>query len=78
MTIQHITEKELAKRWGISHRTLQRWRSDGETLPYIKIGGRVRYTIKAIEQYEASNTNESTGRFSIPPSLSKEPIQEGA
>ena len=40
---------ELADRWGISPRTLERWRGTGEGPRYIKIGGRVRYTLEDIE-----------------------------
>ena len=48
----HISEKALAIRWGISHRTLQRWRSDGGSLPYYKFGKVIRYPLKNIEHYE--------------------------
>ena len=25
---EHLSEKRLARRWGLSHRTLERWRHD--------------------------------------------------
>jgi hypothetical protein len=40
-----VREKLLAKRWGISPRTLQRWRQDGRGPPYRKIGGGVFYRL---------------------------------
>lgn len=50
---QYLTGKELAKRWGVSHRTVQRWRLDSVGLPYIKIGDRiVRYSLDIIQSYE--------------------------
>jgi hypothetical protein len=49
---QHLPEKCLANRWSISARTLQRWRWLGLGPPYMKIGGRVRYSIKDIEDFE--------------------------
>ena len=36
-----MTQKELADRWTISHRTLERWRWAGEGPAYMKLGGRV-------------------------------------
>lgn len=38
-----MTQKELADRWTISHRTLERWRWAGEGPAYMKLGGRVVY-----------------------------------
>ena len=69
MTTQHLSEKALARRWDISHRTLQRWRAEGNGLPYVKIGGRVRYPLDIIEAYEAEHTHESTGKFTHPSNL---------
>ena len=49
----YISGKELAKRWGISYRTVERWRFEGVGLPYIKIGDRiVRYSLDAVHSYE--------------------------
>jgi len=39
-----VNQKELAARWKISHRTLERWRWVQEGPRYLKIGGRVVYT----------------------------------
>jgi hypothetical protein len=41
MAIRHLSQTELAARWNISHRTLERWRWTGEGPQFIKIGGRV-------------------------------------
>ena len=50
-----LSEKSLAKKWGISHKTLQRWRWLKVGPSYIKIGGRVRYTDDAIKEFESKN-----------------------
>jgi excisionase family DNA binding protein len=50
-----LSQSELAKRWGISPRTLERWRWAGEGLRFVKIGGLVRYRLEDVEAYEASN-----------------------
>lgn len=47
-----LTQEEVAKRWNISMRTLERWRWMKEGPKYIKIGGHVRYRISEIEKYE--------------------------
>ena len=52
--IRHLNQIELSDRWGISHRTLERWRWLGEGPAYLKIGGRVLYRLEDIEAYEAA------------------------
>lgn len=47
-----LNQKELAERWTISHRTLERWRWAGEGPVYMKIGGRVVYRIADVEAFE--------------------------
>ena len=53
MTTHHFDQLELSRRWKISHRTLERWRSLGKGPSYLKIGGRVVYRQEDIKQYEA-------------------------
>ena len=50
--IRHLNQIELSDRWGISHRTLERWRWIGEGPSYLKIGGRVVYRLEDVERYE--------------------------
>ncbi len=57
---EHFSEKLLARRWGLSHRTLERWRHDGHGPAYLKIGGRVVYQRVDIEAYEASRRRTVT------------------
>lgn len=47
-----LTEEMLAERWVCSVSRLQRWRSMGVGLPYLKIGGKVLYRLKDIEAHE--------------------------
>ncbi len=47
-----MTEKELAKKWHLSAKTLQRWRWLKSGPHYIKIGGRIRYTSDNIKNFE--------------------------
>lgn len=50
-----LTERELAERLGLSVRTLQSWRRDGNGLSYLKIGSAIRYPLAVVEQFEATS-----------------------
>ena len=52
MSVTHLNQVELAARWKISPRTLERWRWTGEGPAFIKIGGRVVYRLEDVEAYE--------------------------
>jgi hypothetical protein len=56
----HLHQIELARRWRISHRTLERWRWLGLGPQHIKIGGRVIYRLADIEAYEEASVRSST------------------
>ena len=55
-----INQIELAVRWKISHRTLERWRWTGEGPKFLKVGGRVVYRLSDIEEYEQAIVRSST------------------
>ena len=56
----HLNQLELAVRWRISHRTLERWRWTGEGPKFVKLGGRVVYRLSDIEEYEQAMIRSST------------------
>ena len=58
MSIRHMNQYQLSKRWDISPRTLERWRWMGEGPAYLKIGGRVVYRIEDVEQFESDNLHQ--------------------
>jgi predicted site-specific integrase-resolvase len=60
MSIRHMGQAALAERWGVSQRTLERWRWLGFGPRYIKIGGRVVYRADEIEAFEERQTRQST------------------
>lgn len=60
--IVFLTQLEVAKRWNISHQTLQRWRWWGKGPRYFKVGNRVRYNLADIEAYETSHFLSSTSQ----------------
>lgn len=49
---KYLSEHELAEKWGISPRTLQRWRWLNQGPNYLKIGGRVRYRPEDVDAFE--------------------------
>ncbi|WP_114393545.1 helix-turn-helix transcriptional regulator [Oleisolibacter albus] len=59
MAISHLTQTDLARRWRISPRTLERWRWLGRGPKYLKIGGRVVYRLEDIEAFEAEKQREA-------------------
>lgn len=60
MTLTHLHQVELARRWKLSPRTLERWRWLGQGPRHIKIGGRVVYRMQDVEEFEADNVRTST------------------
>ncbi len=62
MTVTHLSQPELATRWRVSPRTLERWRWMGEGPRYIKLGGRVIYRLSDIEAFEADKLRNSTSQ----------------
>ncbi|PWE30588.1 hypothetical protein DDZ14_14975 [Maritimibacter sp. 55A14] len=47
-----LRERELASRWRISQRTLQRWRTEGSGPAHVLIGGSVRYRMADVLAFE--------------------------
>ncbi|MBD8050453.1 hypothetical protein [Limnohabitans radicicola] len=47
-----LSEVDLAVRWGMSPKTLQRWRTTKQGPEYLKLGKKVQYPLAAIEQFE--------------------------
>ena len=55
-------QRDLARRWSLSERTLERWRWLGQGPRFLKIGGRVLYRLEDIEAFEAEQVRQSTPR----------------
>lgn len=60
-----LNENELAQRWGVSPKTLQRWRSEGRGPRYLKLSKRVSYPLEAILDFEYSALHESTAERAL-------------
>jgi hypothetical protein len=61
MELRHFNQEQLARRWSISPRTLERWRWLRQGPPYLRIGGRVVYRLSDVENYEASKLHQREG-----------------
>ena len=57
--VECLSSKRLARRWGLSHRTLERWRYRRTGPPHLKIGSRVRYRLQDIEAFEAARVEHA-------------------
>lgn len=55
-----LNQKELARRWGLSPRTLERWRWRSKGPPFLKLGARVVYRMEDVAAFEAANLQRST------------------
>ena len=52
-TVRHLTQLDLARRWRVSPRTLERWRWLGQGPAYLKLGAAVAYRLEDVEAFEA-------------------------
>lgn len=55
-----MNETELAARWNLSPKTLQRWRSEGRGPRYMKMSKRVVYPIDEIFDFESRALHSAT------------------
>lgn len=55
---RHLNQRDLAARWGVSVRTLERWRWLNEGPGFLKLGARVAYRLEDIEAYEAARLRQ--------------------
>ena len=55
-----LSEKEVAELLKVSCSWLQHQRLKGNSIPYIKCGRAIRYSLSAVKDYIAENTRTST------------------
>lgn len=58
MDVRHLNQHQLAKRWAMSPRTLEKWRWLEHGPSFLKVGGHVVYRLEDIEEYERSHRRE--------------------
>lgn len=71
-----FTETELARRWNVSIKTLQRWRSEERGPPYIKLSKAVRYPVDEIVTYEQVNRQGMSNEAPLPSLNDAQPVVE--
>jgi predicted site-specific integrase-resolvase len=57
-----LTAAELADRLKVAQSTLWQWNLRGYGPPAVRIGGKLRYRLKAVEQWEAEQEQLSRAR----------------
>jgi hypothetical protein len=70
MLEMYLNQKELARRWGMSPRTLERWRWIGFGPKFLKLGKKVKYRAIDVEAFELDRLRDSTGSTEVEPSVS--------
>jgi hypothetical protein len=55
----YLNQQELAHRWRMSPRTLERWRWLKTGPHYLKLGGKVAYALQDVEAYERRRRAET-------------------
>jgi hypothetical protein len=50
----HLMQAELAERWRVSPRTLERWRCAGTGPGWLQLNGRVLYRLEDVIAFERS------------------------
>jgi hypothetical protein len=56
----HLTPQQLATRWHVSEKTLERWRTKGTGPAFLKVVGRVLYPLQHIEALETKRIRLAT------------------
>ncbi len=52
LSIRHLNQIDLARRWRVSPRTLERWRWLKQGPAYLKVGNHVVYRVEDVQEYE--------------------------
>lgn len=66
MGMPFLTSRELAERWRLTPKTLDKWRCAGKSPPYEKIGSRILYKISEIEEFERKALRYHTSMLEAP------------
>jgi hypothetical protein len=61
----NLKETDLAWRWDMNPKTLQRWRMEGRGPSYLKLGKRVLYPLNAVIAFEKCVQHVSTSQREI-------------
>ena len=57
----YLSEAQVAQHWGISQKTLQRWRLDQKGPDFLRLGQFIRYRLCDIEAFEQLGSHKCSG-----------------
>jgi hypothetical protein len=57
--VQHLSQKQLALRLGLSERTIEGWRYRGKGPDYLRLEGRIAYRLADVERFERNSLRRS-------------------
>ena len=57
----HLSETQVAERWGMSPKTLQRWRVMRVGPAFLKFGKSIRYRVCDVERFEEAALTKCDG-----------------
>ena len=72
MEVKHLNQEQVARRWNLSPRSLERWRWRRIGPKYLRLGGRVCYRLTDIEDYERQQLRGSGSAKSLLPNQDSE------
>lgn len=81
-----LNQRDLADRWQVAEKSLERWRYEGKPPIFTKINGKVLYAMEDIEDLEQISRRQNTGDLpgddeleghSIPPAEAGDESQPG-
>lgn len=61
----YLTQRELATRWKISIRTLERWRGERYGPAWTSLGGSIRYGFADVQAFEAGRRRPGSCTYAI-------------
>ncbi len=59
--VVHLTQRDLARRWQCSIRSLERWRLAARGPAWLLVNGRVRYRLEDVLAYERAGLQQAGG-----------------
>lgn len=64
----YLTPQQLAKRWQLSHKTLEKWRYQGVGPQYTKVGKRLLYSLQDVVAFEEQGRGSKASNRATPAS----------
>ena len=57
--LRHMTQAELADRWRVTTRTLERWRVGGKGPAWLQLNGSIRFRVEDVLAFERARLRHS-------------------